>query len=90
MANTIEMPEPRGMAEAEAAVRAYVDAKYQDVLPEPNYTISIVWFFSQGRNWKALVGTTIPDDMFYEVNYSYGKLMTTLDAYMKVDSITVS
>lgn len=31
--------------------------------------VYIVWFCKVLQNWKALVSTTLPDGMYYEVTY---------------------
>lgn len=43
----------------------------------------IVWFSKTLQNWKALVTTTVPDGMYYEVTYNGDKRETYLDAYKK-------
>lgn len=55
--------------------------------PDEVYIVS--WFFVLG-NWKALVSTTLPDGMYYEVTRDTLKHCTYIDAYKKFDNVTVS
>lgn len=48
----------------------------------------IVWFCKALRNWKALVITTLPDAMYYEVTYDGDKLCAYVDAYKKFENVT--
>jgi hypothetical protein len=86
MTHGIQLPEPQGREEAAAAVREYVREKYK----QTEFEVIVVWHFSQGKNWKILLTTSLQDEVYYEVNYRYGRVETTLDVYMKVDSIRVS
>ena len=45
--------------------------------------VYIVWFSKTLQNWKALVSTTIPDGVYYEVTYNGDKKETYLDVYKK-------
>lgn len=35
--------------------------------------VYIVWFCKTLQNWKALLSTTLPDGMYYEVTYNGDK-----------------
>ena len=48
--------------------------------------VYIVWFCKVLQNWKALVSTTLPDGMYYEVTYNGDKKKVYLDAYKKFDN----
>lgn len=39
--------------------------------------------------WKALVSTTIPDLMYYEVTHDRSADAIYIDAYRKIDSVTI-
>ena len=39
------------------------------------------------KGWKAMVSTTLPDGMYYEVTYNKDKCETYLDAYTKFDNV---
>lgn len=49
----------------------------------------VVWFSKVLGNWKALISTTVPDGMYYEVTYSGDKAVTYLDAYKKFKNVAV-
>lgn len=48
--------------------------------------VYVVWFCFTLQNWKALLSTTLPDGMYYEVTYDNNKQMYYLDAYRKWDN----
>lgn len=52
--------------------------------------VYIVWFCYILGNWKALVSTTLPDGMYYEVTYNIQKQETYLDAYKKFDNVCIT
>lgn len=47
----------------------------------------VVWYTFILGNWKALVSTTLPDGMYYEVTYNGVKDEYYLDAYKKFDNV---
>jgi Family of unknown function (DUF6275) len=49
-----------------------------------------VWFVKVLQNWKALVSTTLPDGMYYEVTYNGDKDEIYLDAYKKFQNVVFS
>lgn len=51
--------------------------------------VYVVWFCKTLQNWKALVSTTLPDGMYYEVTYDGDKKCVYLDAYKKFDNVKV-
>lgn len=51
--------------------------------------IYVVWFCKTLQNWKALVSTTIPDGMYYEVTYNGDKRETYLDVYKKFHNVCI-
>lgn len=52
--------------------------------------VYVVWFSKTLQNWKALVSTTLPDGMYYEVTYNGDKREAYIDAYKKFDNIAVA
>ena len=48
--------------------------------------VYVVWFCKTLQNWKALVSTTLPDGMYYEVTYNGDKKEIYLDAYKKFEN----
>lgn len=45
--------------------------------------VYVVWLCKTLQNNKALLGTTLPDGMYYEVTYNGDKNEAYLDAYKK-------
>ncbi len=72
------------MVRARKLVHAYVLAHLEKTDPQPDFTVYIVWFSKTLQNWKALVSTTLPDKMYYEVTYNGEKKEAYIDAYLKV------
>jgi hypothetical protein len=52
--------------------------------------VYVVWFCKVLLNWKALLSTTLPDGMYYEVTYDGNKDVAYIDAYKKFDNISVA
>lgn len=73
---------------ARGIVLNYVN-KHLDKTDNVNITsddVYLVWFCKVLQNWKALVSTTLPDGMYYEVTYNGDKKEVYLDAYKKFDN----
>lgn len=51
--------------------------------------VYVVWFSKTLQNWKAMVSTTLPDGMYYEVTYNGDKSETYIDAYKKLDNVCI-
>lgn len=51
--------------------------------------IYVVWFSKTLQNAKALLSTTLPDGMYYEVTLNGDKDEIYFDAYKKFDNIKV-
>lgn len=51
--------------------------------------VYVVWFCYILGGWKALVSTTVPDNMYYEVTHNKVKGETYLDAYGKLDNVVI-
>ena len=51
--------------------------------------VYIVWYCKTLQNHKALVSTTVPDGMYYEVTYNGDKAELYLDAYKKWENVKV-
>ena len=49
----------------------------------------VVWFTFVLGNWKALISTTVPDGMYYEVTYNRDKGEAYLDAYKKWENVCI-
>lgn len=77
------------MTRAKGIVRNYVQRHLDKTDPQPDFEVYVVWFSKTLQNWKALVSTTLPDGMYYEVTYNGDKDEAYLDAYKKVDNLTI-
>ena len=51
--------------------------------------VYVVWFSKTLQNWKALVSTTVDDDLYYEVTYDGDKKRTYIDVYTKIENVIV-
>lgn len=56
----------------------------------PEYEMYIVWQVKVLQNNKALLSTTIPDGMYYEITYNGDKKEFYLDAYKKFENRCIS
>lgn len=52
--------------------------------------VYVVWYAFVLGSWKALVSTTLPDGMYYEVTYNGEKYEFYIDAYKKFDNQKVA
>jgi hypothetical protein len=74
---------------AREVVETYIRAHHgKHELPE--FSVFHVWFCKTLQNWKALLSSTLPDDMYYEVTYNGDKDEIYLDAYHKVDNVCIT
>lgn len=71
-------------------VRSYVLTHLEKTDPLPDFEVYVVWFTKTLRNWKALVSTTLPGKMYYEVTYNGNRRETYIDAYLKVDNVCIT
>lgn len=83
--------ESKIMQQARDAVLSYVNDRRDFTTDECiSYNdIYIVWFCKTLKNWKALVSTTIPDGMYYEVTFNGDNGELYLDAYRKWENIVI-
>jgi hypothetical protein len=51
--------------------------------------VYIVWFSKTLQNWKALLSTSLPDGMYYEVTHNGDKGETYIDAYKKFENVCI-
>lgn len=51
--------------------------------------VYIVWHSKTLQHSKALLSTSLPDRMYYEITYNGDKKEFYFDAYMKMDNIVV-
>ena len=52
--------------------------------------VYVVWLCKTLQNNKALLGTTLPDGMYYEVTCNGDKNECYLDAYKKFENVCVT
>lgn len=73
---------------AREVVLAYAESHLDvtDSVPITLDDIFIVWFCKTLQNWKALISTTLPDGMYYEVTYNGDNREVYLDVYKKFDN----
>lgn len=58
-----------------------------DYVGEPhNYDVYVVWVCKTLQNNKALLSTTLPDGMYFEVTYNGDKKELYFDAYHKLEN----
>ena len=78
------------IAKANKVVRDLVDGWYSLAPEMPEYETAIVWFCKTLQNWKALVITTLPDNMYFEVTYNGDKKESYIDVYDKTQNVVVT
>lgn len=74
---------------AKRLVLEYILSKLEKTDTSPTFQVYVVWFSKTLQNWKAMVSTTLPDQMYYEVTYNGDKKETYLDVYKKWDNVCV-
>lgn len=52
----------------------------------PTFDVYVVWSCKTLQNNKALLSSTLPDRMYYELTYNGDKNELYLDAYMKFEN----
>ena len=86
------MPQQRIIVKAKLLVFEYVKARLEKTDTHVTFAfdeVYVVWFTRVLQNWKALVSTTLPDGMYYEVTYNGDKSETYLDAYKKFENVCI-
>lgn len=80
-------------AKAKQMVRDYVDSLHQQNFPQtetPAYEVYVVWFAKTLQNWKAILGTTMPDGRLFEITYDGNKRAAYFDVYNKIDNFAIA
>lgn len=75
-----------------SAVKNYVNSKLDKTDVKSSISekdIYIVWLCKSLQNNKALLSTTLPDGMYYELTYNGDKKELYLDAYKKFENICI-
>ena len=52
--------------------------------------VYVVWFCKTLQNWKALVSTTVPDGMYYEITHNGDTNETYVDVYKKWENFVIN
>lgn len=72
---------------ARAIVRNYITRNL--LHKDQAFHVNVVWFSKTLQNWKALVTTSLKDNMYYEITHNGDKHESYLDVYMKVENVTI-
>jgi hypothetical protein len=51
--------------------------------------VSVYWFSKDDHDWRVLITTTLPDNIYYRVTHSSNKQETTLDVYHNYHTISI-
>ena len=84
--------DPSRVDKARMLVFEYVSSRLEKTDTHVTFSpdeVYIVWFGYTLGHWKALLSTTLPDGMYYEVTYNSIKRETYIDAYKKFENICV-
>jgi hypothetical protein len=91
--NTVDDYAPTSyQARAIELVHAYVQSRLEKTDTHVSFGISdvyVVWFCKTLNNWKALLSTTLPDGMYYEVTHDGVACYDYIDAYKKFENVGV-
>jgi hypothetical protein len=74
---------------ARLVVLEWIKARLDKSDPDPHLTVDnvyVVWFAYTLGNWKALLSSSLPDGMYYELTYNANKDELYFDAYKKVEN----
>lgn len=78
------------MEKAQQLVYDYVVDKLENVIGgDQDFEVYVVWFCKTLKNWKAMVSTSLPDQMYYEVTYNGDMKETYVVAYKEVENVRV-
>jgi len=80
------------LGKARQLVHTYVTKRLETTDKHVTFTpddVYVVWFCKTLQNWKALVSTTLPDGMYYEVTHNGDQQETYIDAYKKFAHVRV-
>ena len=75
---------------AKEIVREFAERHLDKSDGEIEFDVYVVWFAKTLQNWKALLSTTLPDGMYYEVTSDGDKNAIYLDAYKKFANERIS
>ena len=78
------------LAKAKELVRDYATQHLDKSDKVPDFDVYAVWDCFILGNIKALISTTLPDGMYYEVTYNRARDEIYFDAYKKFENICFS
>lgn len=55
----------------------------------PTFDVYVVWYCKSLKNHKALLSTSLPDGMYYELTYNGDEKELYFDAYKKFENKTI-
>lgn len=67
-------------------VKKYAEAHLDKADEQPSIGVYIAWKAKILQNWKYLIGTSLPDGMYYELTFNGDKSEWYLDAYKKFEN----
>ena len=70
-------------------VEDYIAAHLDKSDPAAEFEVYTVWKVKVLQNWKYLLASTLPDQMYYELTYNGDKKEWYLDAYKKWENRTI-
>lgn len=71
---------------ARIEVSKYVLAHLDKSEEIPDFEVFVVWSCKTLQNYKALISTSLPDGMYYEITYNGDKNELYFDAYKKFEN----
>lgn len=71
---------------ARIEVSEYVFAHLDKSEEIPDFEVFVVWSCKTLQNYKALISTSLPDGMYYEITYNGDKNELYFDAYKKFEN----
>lgn len=74
------------IAKAKSLVESYATEHIDKTDTAPTFGVFVVWNAYILGNIKALLSTTLPDGMYYEVTYNKAKNEIYFDAYKKFEN----
>ena len=84
------MTNEKFIEQAKALVADYATEHIDKTDTVPHFDVFVVWNAYILGNIKALLSTTIPDGMYYEVTYNKAKGEIYFDAYKKFENRKVT